>query len=684
MGSVMSSVPSQESVEQTKRQIRTLVQEISDMSKGDAAPAEFYPSVLQRIVQALVANGGAIWLVEDDKSLKLAYHISMEPELLEVDGDSAGKHLRLLRRIAQKGEGELIPPMTVFGEQQAEANPTRHLLVVCPFGSGKQLVGLIEIFQRPDAPPDTQRGYLKFVDHMSKLMGDWVKGQSLQRVSDRQLLWQQSDEFARHVHENLDLRDTAYAIANEGRRLIECDRVGVAILRGGKAKVIAISGQDAIENRSNIISSLNQLSTRVIKSGETLWYDGSTDSLPPQLEEAVEDYVDLSHSKNIVVLPIRRPEYTIEGDVQAKETKTTAERPKEIIGALIVEQIESSLDKDTLQGRIDLVYEHSARALSNSLVHNDLFLMPVWRALSRATWMFRGSALPKTLAILGTALAALIGMFLIKIDFDLKGNGILKPVVERQVFAHVDGEIDQVLVEHGSVVRANQPLVTLKNRDLEQQIADLQGQLEVTLGRLNVIPYEKANSTRLTDADLRKLESEEAELAQRKISLESQLAILNEKAIQLVRRSPIDGIVTTWDVEKTLRARPVVAGQALLAVAKTDGQWELEISMPEKRMKYLDEAIAKASDGHLPVDFILMTNPSQQLSGKLSAAQIHQRAEVAEEEGTVVKLRVQPDSMDGLTRPGSKVIADVKCGRANAAFVWFHEVIEWIRANLLF
>ncbi|MFN5951257.1 MAG: hemolysin D, partial [Pirellulaceae bacterium] len=86
----MSSVPSQESVEQTKRQIRTLVQEISDMSKGESAPAEFYPSVLQRIVQALVANGGAIWLLEDDKTLKLAYHISMEPELLEVDGDSAG------------------------------------------------------------------------------------------------------------------------------------------------------------------------------------------------------------------------------------------------------------------------------------------------------------------------------------------------------------------------------------------------------------------------------------------------------------------------------------------------------------------------------------------------------------------------------------------------------------------
>ncbi len=39
------------------------------------------------------------------------------------------------------------------------------------------------------------------------------------------------------------IKDTAYTIVNEGRRLIECDRVSVAMLKGTKAKVVAISGK---------------------------------------------------------------------------------------------------------------------------------------------------------------------------------------------------------------------------------------------------------------------------------------------------------------------------------------------------------------------------------------------------------------------------------------------------------
>ncbi|MFN9943638.1 MAG: hemolysin D, partial [bacterium] len=147
-------------------------------------------------------------------------------------------------------------------------------------------------------------------------------------------------------------------------------------------KVIAISGQDTIENRSNIVSALNRLATRVVAAGEPLWYDGSTEDLPPQLEEAIEEYVDLSHGRTVTVLPIRRPELVVEGDIQSKQTSQREDNSqREIIGALIVEQIETQLSRDVLQSRVDLVYEHSCRALANSLSHNNLFLMPVWRAL---------------------------------------------------------------------------------------------------------------------------------------------------------------------------------------------------------------------------------------------------------------------------------------------------------------
>ncbi|MFN9912528.1 MAG: hemolysin D, partial [Pirellulaceae bacterium] len=256
---------------------------------------------------------------------------------------------------------------------------------------------------------DAQRGYLRFIEHMVKIIGEWLKGHALQRVSDQQSLLQSVDQFARLVHDNLDLRDTVYTIANEGRRLVECDRVSVAVVRGRKARVKAISGQDTIENRSNIVAALNDLATRVVRSGEPLWYDGSTEDLPPQIEEAVENYIDQSHGRTVAVLPIYQPEKTIQGDVlTARNEASESNRRGGVIGALIVEQIETQLDRPTLQGRVDLVYEHSCRALSNSLAHSGIFLMPLWKFLDRALWMFRGSALPKTLGILGLLAAALV------------------------------------------------------------------------------------------------------------------------------------------------------------------------------------------------------------------------------------------------------------------------------------
>ncbi len=150
--------------------------------------------------------------------------------------------------------------------------------------------------------------------------------------------------LARLVHDNLELRDTAYTIANEGRQVIECDRVSVAIKKGGSCKVIAISGQDTIESRSNIVAALNKLTSRVVAAGDPLWYDGSLEDLPPQLEEAIEDYVDLSHGRTVAVLPIRRPEKVVEGDVMSKQHVQREDiTSREIIGALVIEQIESQL-----------------------------------------------------------------------------------------------------------------------------------------------------------------------------------------------------------------------------------------------------------------------------------------------------------------------------------------------------
>ena len=680
-----SSIPSPESVEETKQQIRGLINEITELSRSELPAEEYYPAVLKRIIDALAAVGGAIWLLDELGQLRLGYHINLHSDLTEAASEDALKHGRLLTRLFVRGKSELVPPHSMLGESQQEGNPTPYLLVVSPLSSGKQTAGIVEVFQRPDSAPNIQRGYQRFLDQMVMLISEWLKGHQLTKVADRQQMWQQADHFARLVHDNLDRRDTAFTIANEGRQLIGCDRVSVAIKRGRKCKVEAISGQDSIENRSNIVAALNRLATRVVAAGESLWYDGSVVDLPPQLEEAIEDYVDLSHGRSIVVLPIRKPENLIAGDVHSKQKVQREDRSKnEIIGALIVEQIESQVPTDTLKARCDLVYEHAARALNNSMSHSDLFLMPVWKFLSRITWLFRGTAFPKTMAVLSLLAVGLLAMFLVRIDFNLKANGALKPVVQRQVFSHENGEIVEVLVDHGDLVNAGDPLVILRNRDLEVEYKRLSGEREQTLEQLSATSR-LANSTTLPQAERVQATGQLSELKIRRETLDAQLALIEERREQLVRRSPITGVVMDWKLKERLRARPVVVGQVLVNVADTTQDWELELLMPEKRMKHLDSAVDSNNGQPLNVAYVLYSDPSVNHTGRLFADAIHARAQLDSSDGTVVKMRVQPDSLDGLSRrPNTTVAAKVNCGKASAAYVWFHEVVEWFQANVLF
>ena len=258
------------------------------------------------------------------------------------------------------------------------------------------------------------------------------------------------------VHENLDVRETAYTIVNEGRRLIGCDRVSVAIKRGRTCKVEAISGQDTLESRSNVVNALGHVATRVVATGESLWYDGANEDLPPQVEEALDAYVDESYAKNVIVLPLRKPGNPDEAAGSGRNAALIGEThvEREILGALIVEQIETDLPREILEPRIDLVYEHSTRALSNALDYHSVFLMPMWRAIGKSTVLVKGRNLPKTLTVGGIILAALLALFLIRTDFNLKADGTLQPVKRQDVFIDSNGTIVELFVQGRSAGQA--------------------------------------------------------------------------------------------------------------------------------------------------------------------------------------------------------------------------------------
>jgi multidrug efflux pump subunit AcrA (membrane-fusion protein) len=671
-------------IERTKQQIRGLVNEIAQLTKSGVAPGEFYGQFLPRVVTALAAVGGAVWAVNGEGQLALQYQMNLaETKLIEQE-DERRRHGQLLHKVLQSGEGSLVPPHSGSGDEAEAANSSNYLLVLSPLKTDTTTEGVVEIFQRPDAGPNTQKGYLRFLLQMCELAGDFLKTNQLRHFTDRQAMWSQLEEFTRVVHSSLEPKQTAYIIANEGRRLIDCDRVSVAIRKGGRCIVTAVSGQDLFDKRSNTIRMLNRLASEVVAADETIWYTGDTTKMAPQIEEAVQEYIDEVHTKTLAILPLKRERVALS---DTKEDRAEAE--EQPFGALIVERIEDANVPPALVHRVEVVAKHSAAALANSLEHDTLFLMPVWRTIGKSRLLVNARNLPKTISISAGVVAVLLFLILWPADFNLAAKGSLEPVLRSDVYARIDGVVEKLLVDHGDVVHAGQVLCVLRNTELGVQLAEVKGQLAATEQRMNSIDrmlLEDNRDSRTTAEERERMKGEFLELKAKFEDLERQKALYEEKEQDLEVKSPMEGKVITWDLRNRLKQRPVQRGQVLMRIAEPDKEWQIELRMAEDRMGYIvkaQQALFADYQGALPVKFILATEPGTSRMGTIK--EMHLAAEIQGDEGSTVLIKVRIDkSQLPPIRPGTQVSAKVYCGRRAIGFVWFHDLVSFIESRVLF
>jgi len=681
-------------IEQARQQIRSLVNEIAQLARSDITPEEFYREFLPRVVSGLAAIGGAIWLAEEQGRLVLGYQVNLqEARLHEKTEEEQSRHARLLHRVLALDEGILVSPQSGYGESDGEGNPTEFLLVLSPLKTEVERVGVVEIFQRPNPRLETQRGYLRFLNQMCELAGDYLKSRQLRQLADRQALWGQMEEFIRLVHARLDPRSTAFIIANEGRRLIGCDRVTVAISRGHRCRIEAISGQDVFDKRSNTVRLLNRLATVVAAADEPVWYTGDTSKLAPQIEDALEEYIDHSHSKTVAIIPLRRPQL----DTGVEEEPDKRPEPPPVVGALIVERIEDARLPETMVNRIKVVAEHSGAALANALEYHSLFLLPLWRALGKWKVVLAARNLPKTVAVSTALVATVAALFLLPMPFKLQAKGTLEPVDRHRVFAGIDAVVEEVYVDHGQKVLGPKPaegfpgtlLARMRNTDLEVEIRRVTGELAATVEEINKTHQVLLRGKgRISEAERTQLQGRLAELEETLRSLEQQRELLLEKEKQLRVYSPADGEVITWDVKNLLKERPVRRGDVLMQIANPEGEWQLEILMPERRMGHIarvrSQLKAKSPEDDLVVEYVLASQPDRVLQGKVK--EIHRAAEVREDHGNVVMIKVAVNKEDlpkGI-RPGAAVSAKVHCGRVSLIYWLLHDVIDFVRTRVLF
>lgn len=503
--------------------------------------------------------------------------------------------------------------------------------------------------------------------------------QRLRDLGVRESLWRDLEQFVRSAHASLRLTATANAIANDGRRLLGCDRLCVAVCRGRRVRIAAVSGADHVDVRSPSLVALARLVDRVLATRQPFWFDPDHAAPAPQIEEVLHPYLDLTHGSALAILPL--PALPGEPAVETGNRAKPGDAPTSPVGAIVLEQLRASAFPPTAAARGDLLATHSATAIQHALRYDGLLWMPFWRAVSRGLAFTRQRlATAAALVALFAGLAAVLAHW--PADMRVAAPGKLVPAERREVFAQVDGLVSDVLIEHAMAVTEGQELLRLRSTDLEVAISELEGQRAATAEQIDTKEQLLLRNSRIDPVVQDEIAGDLYELKQTLLGLDQRLELLREKSRQLTVRSPMAGQVVTWQVADTLLRRPVRRGQALLTIVNPDGPWELELYVPERRIGHVLRSMQQQTEP-LTVQFQLTALPGEEFSGQV--IEVQRIAEQHGEHGNSVCVRVafeQSRKSQLAQLPNeTSVAARIVCGSSNLGFVLFQDVVETLSTS---
>jgi len=675
-------------LEQTKTQIRKLVAEIAELAESDIQPNEFYGEFLNRVVAAVAASGGALWLTDGRGGIRLQQHLEFHLSGLLDGRVKTPPHDALLGCMLQATQATIIPPGAAVEGVPNAGNPTGFALIIAPLTVDKQVVGLVEILMDPTRRAAQQKSTLRFVGDLCDLAGQYLKNRQMRQMMSQQRLWNQLETFTHGIHGSLDLKEACFAVANDGKRLVASDRLSVALKVGGRTMIEAVSGQEVVEQRANLIRELTRLCKAVIRSGEDLVYTGNTEGFAPELRDSLEAYVDESGSKVVIVTLLHKPE-------------PDATKEKVPFGCIVAEQIGDEMAPTDAQARCEVVARHASTALWNASEY-DRALLPILKMIGTPWRFFRGRTLAKILGVLALLVTVVLVLTFVPWQLTIEGRGSLLPEDRRIIYSPpVTGCIVQnVLVEHGQFVKQDQVVAELESRDLQKEWTKLIATKQEALTQEDSLRKQVNLPATPGRSDERiSLIAQQYEAHIKADSADKQIKIIQDQMESLKIRSPQDGMITTWEPQRTLKGKPVEVGTELLQVAGVAGDWLMEVEVPDDDMgpvlaarSRLQTEIAagrKPPGSTLEAYFVTATDPEHRYPGYVRA--IGAKAETVETKHVVKvtvgfseKVRADFLSRNEKLRPGSEVRARVQCGDARLAYVLLRDVVQVFHETVLF
>ena len=114
-----------------------------------------------------------------------------------------------------------------------------------------------------------------------------------------------------------------------------------------------------------------------------------------------------------------------------------------------------------------------------------------------------------------------------------------------------------------------------------------------------------------------------------------------------------------------------------MEVMNEEADWQLELLLPEKRLGHLVDQIANSQES-LKVKFVQATASEDEYDAEVDS--VATRLEVSESGVAGISIYASIDSSQNIRKTiGAEVIAKIDCGKRSLGYVWFGDILDWMR-----
>jgi GAF domain-containing protein/multidrug resistance efflux pump len=515
---------------------------------------ELLPKVFDRVLSAVGAQGGSIWIAEGDV---LRCRLALGSASQKLVGTTVPIGTGFVGDVARKGRSTLVsdamqdPRFSMRTERMSGFVTTT--VMATPMIAQEVTVGSIEVTNKVTGVGVFDDRDRQLLEGLAASAAVALRNAQLHAAEKRARDLATLLEISREITSTLDLDRLLATVVNAAARALPFDQAAVGLWNNERCEIRAIAGEERVDAKSERARRLAAWGEWVIRRGEAFYLtdrDGPASDAELAFVNAFGADLDAEGLKSGLYLPLKDEQGTL--------------------GVLLIESKQPDFMSATQRELSEILANQTAVSLRNAELYNQVPLVDALGALAarkRALLAMprRRRQLYAAAAVLGLAAVTLIRW---PLRVDAEGPSF-RALGRLEARARVGGIVERVMVTEGTSVPSGAPVAKLRD-------AELRAEREAVLA--SAVGVERQAAT----AASRGAVAEERMHRARLVALRQRVALLDEEIATTTVRAPVSGVVLTSRPEDRVGTY-LEPGDLLVTLGRTDSL-ELEFGVAQREI----------------------------------------------------------------------------------------------------